>query len=174
MQALRQFSIPLKGLDIKVHHFTYQIDNNFFAQFDHSPYKNGLLESTLELEKKYDNLLLRFYMKGTIKTQCDRCTADIDFPLTSDFDLIIKYDENEREEEDIIYIHPETQVVNVAKYIYEHIILSMPIIKVFDCDDIQPRPCDQEVLKHLEERNIETSANNPLGDALKSLNIKLK
>ena len=173
MQALRQFSIPIKGLDVKVHQFTFQVDDQFFSHFEYSPYKKGQITSELELEKKYDNLVLTFNNKGNLRTVCDRCIAEIDFPVDVSFELIVKYDENEREEDDIIYIHPESNEINVAKYIYDNIIISIPIIKVIECDILSPKPCDEGVLKHLEFNKEETGLS-PLGEALKGIKIKNK
>ena len=95
MQALRQFSIPIKGLDVKVHQFTFQVDDQFFSHFEYSPYKKGQITSELELEKKYDNLVLTFNNKGNLRTVCGRWIAEIDFPVEVSFELIVKYDENE-------------------------------------------------------------------------------
>jgi uncharacterized metal-binding protein YceD (DUF177 family) len=174
MQALRQFSIPIKGLDIKLHHFTFKVDDSFFDNFEYSPYKKGDLIAKLELEKKYDNYLLDFNIQGSVRTTCDRCIAEINFPVDFSFEIIIKFDELEREEDDVIYIHPETNEINVAKYIYDNLIISMPIIKVIDCDELSPKPCDEDVLKHLTIKKENNSAPNPLGEALKGINIKTK
>ena len=174
MQALRQFSIPIKGLDIKLHHFTFQVGNSFFDNFEYSPYKKGDLIANLDLEKKYDNYLLDFNIQGSVRTVCDRCIAEIDFPVDFSFEIIIKFDEEEREEGDIVYIHPETNEINVAKYIYDNLIISMPIIKVIDCDAISPKPCDEDVLKHLTIKQENDSTPNLFGEALKGINIKTK
>lgn len=175
MQALRQYIIPIKGLDVKVHHYTFEVDHQFFAEFENSPIHSGQVKIELELEKKYDNLVLDFSTLGEVKTECDRCTAIVDFPIDSSFELIFKYDENEREEGEIIYIHPESHEINVSTFIYENIILALPIIKVFDCESKDPAPCNKEVLKYLnKEQKEESGSNNPFKDALKQVKIKTK
>lgn len=171
MQGLKQFSIQFKGLDFDVHNYSFQVNQQFFDAFEESPLKNGLLKSMLTLEKKSDHLILDFETNGTVETECDRCTAKIDLPITSEFSLIIKFDEEEREEEEVVFISPETHEINVAPFIYEHIILSIPLIKVFDCDLIDPEPCNQDVLDILDgEEEIEVK-NNPLEEAFKNLKI---
>jgi len=171
MQGLNQFSIPYKGLNFEVYNYSFDVNQQFFEAFEESPLKNGLLKTQLTFEKKSDHLILDFNTKGTIETECDRCTAKIDLPLTSEFSLIIKFDEDEREEEEVVYISPEHHNINVAHYIYEHIILSIPLIKVFDCDLLDPEPCNQEVLNILDgEEEVEVK-NNPLEEAFKNLKI---
>ncbi len=174
MQALKQFSIPLKGLDIKEHQFTLNIDDKFFDLFEYSPYKSGQLTTIIDFEKKYDdNILLSFNTEGHVNTICDRCIAEIDFPVDFSFEIIMKYDENEREEDDILYVHPESNEIDVSKYIYDHLVISMPIIKVIECNELEPKPCDEDVLKHLTIKE-ENSESNPFGEALKGIKIKTK
>jgi len=175
MQALRQYILPIKGLDVKVHHYTFEVDDSFFKEFENSPIKSGQIKADLELEKKYDNLVLSFSLSGKVKTECDRCTAIVDFPIDFHNELIIKYDENTREEGDVIYIHPDEHEINIASYLYENIILSLPIIKVFDCDTKQPKPCNEKVLEYLNKEDTEESSlNNPFAEALKQVKIKTK
>lgn len=175
MQALRQYILPIKGLDVKVHQYTFEVDDSFFEEFENSPIHKGQITTELVLEKKYDNLVLSFTLNGKVKTECDRCTAIVDFPIESENELIIKYDENPREDGDVIYIHPDENEINIATYLYDNIILSLPIIKVFDCESEQPKPCNEEVLKYLDKSKTENSSlNNPFGEALKQVKIKTK
>jgi len=167
MQALRQFSIPINGLKNGVHNFEFHIGKTFFSEFVESPLNDGNLISSLLLEKKSDHITLDFFTKGFINTECDRCTALIDLPIESEFDFIVKYSESPREEGEIIYILPDTHVFNVASLIYEQIILSIPIIKVFNCQDEVPKPCNEEVLSILTEET--ENSTNPIGDVLKNL-----
>ena len=175
MQGLRHFSIPIKGLDYEKHTYSFVLNQAYFEAFDDSPISEGQLESNLELDKKHDHLVLDFKTKGTVKTECDRCTALIDLPIESELSFIVKYDVNEREEDEVVFIHPESHELNMAQFIYEQIILSLPLIKVFDCDDVEPLPCNQEILnildQEIEDKEVVETINNPLGDALKNLKI---
>lgn len=169
MQALRQFSIPLKGLKNGIHQFVFQIDKNFFSSFDSSPVNNGKLETSLNLEKKSDHIVLDFFTKGFVNTDCDRCTALINLPVESEFEAIVKYREEPGDDGDVIYISVEEHQLNVATLIYEQIILSIPLIKIYNCESVNPKPCNEKVLGIL-SKDSELSSN-PLGDALKNLKI---
>lgn len=171
MQGLKRFSIPFKGLNFEVYKYVFEVDNQFFRAFEESPYSEGNLQTQIILEKKSDHLILDFSTQGTIGTDCDRCTANIDLPISSVFSIIIKFDEDEREEEEVIYISPESHEINVARIIYEQIILSIPLIKVFDCDLLNPEPCNQDILKILDSEPETEVKNNPLEDAFKNLKI---
>jgi len=172
MQGLKQFSIPFKGLNFEIYNYSLEVDKKFFQEFEESPVKNGNLISQLSLERKSDHLILDFFTEGTIQTDCDRCTAKIDLPIASEFSIIVKFDEDEREEEEIIYIAPESHEINVASIIYEQIILSIPLIKVFDCDLLDPLPCNEDILNILDKGDEkEEVINNPLEEAFKNLKI---
>jgi len=171
MQALRQFSIPIKGLKYGNHEYEFEIGNLLFEDFPESPIKNSSLNSNLNLEKKDDHFILSFKTSGTVETECDRCTAKIDLPIDFDFSYIIKFDEDEREEEEIIYINPENHHLHVASMLYEQILMAIPLIKVYDCQEKEPRPCNDKVLDILNSNNGITESNSLFGEVLKDLKI---
>ena len=169
MQALRQFSIPIKGLKTGLHEFKFEIDQEFFKSFENSPVKSGLLNCALAFDKKDDHILLNFETQGSVVTTCDRCTSKINLPLSSDYEIIVKYGEGNNEMEEVYYLDPDAHEINVASLIYEQIVLALPMIKVYDCEVDDPRPCNVEILSILSEESEQ--ASNPLGDALKNLKI---
>ncbi len=169
MQALRQFSIPIKGLKNGSHEFVFQIRNNFFSAFENTPISDCELDVKLNLEKKSDHMILDFYTKGLIQTECDRCTALINLPVEKDYEVIVKYDDSKADEGEVIYISPDAHELKIASLIYEHIILALPLIKVYDCENERPQPCNMKILSILSERS--EKGDNQLGDALKNLNL---
>ncbi len=176
MDPLIQYSLPVRGLRVGAHRFDFQIDNEFFLQFEDSPVKEGAVEMSLTLDKRPDMFVLEFDFEGIVQTDCDRCLAQINLPVKDTQQLIVKFSESEEAEDaDVIYVHPEIQQLNVAKYIYEYIILAMPMIRVYDCENDPNRPCNQEMLQYLQNGNAEaapeiTTESNPIWEALKNLN----
>lgn len=171
---MKQFIVPIKGLDVKEQERDFEITDSFFESFESSPINKGQLSSRLIMSKKFDSLVFNFEIDGKVETDCDRCTANINFPISSEFELIFKFDEKEREEEDIIYIHPDSHEINVSKYLYDHIILSLPMIKVYDCENEDILPCNTKVLDYLDNEQESTANQSRLGEALKNLNFKTK
>ena len=172
MQALKQFSLPIKGLKIGFHNYTFNLDNQFFAEFEQSPITDSNLKAKLEVEKKSDHLALVLEFTGTVSTDCNRCTDNIDFPLESNTDILVKYDVNEREEDEIIYIHPDAPEFNCAKFIYDMVILAIPMTTT--CDDIPNKDCNPDIIARLNGDNqeeIEEEVKNPLSEALKNLKL---
>ena len=171
MDTLVQYTIPIKGLGPGVHEFDFHIDNDFFTHFENSPIQEGDLQLHLVFDKRADLFVLEFDFQGTVKADCDRCLAKIDLPIGNQQRLLVKFSlEEELEEAEVIYIHPEAQKLNVSKYIYEYICLAMPMIKVYDCDQEENRPCNEEMLGYLDNEEEENTDSNPIWDELKKLN----
>ena len=177
MDPLITYSIPVKGLHNGIHQFEFQIDRFFFKNFENSPVAESDIQLKLELDKSSDMYVLQFDLEGTVHTQCDRCAADIDLPVADSQRLLVKFSlEEQPEEAEVVYINPETPQLNVAKYIYEYICLAIPLFKVYDCENDDPRPCNEEALRFLnngghteEEAEQEKEEPNPIWDELKKL-----
>ncbi len=173
MNALVPFVIPIRGLFPGLHDYTFEIDASFFEQFENAPVQDGDVEVRLELNKQSDMYVLHFDFEGTVKTDCDRCLAPINLPIEGAERLLVKYSlEETSEEAEVIFIHPETPKLDVSKYVYEFICLAIPMIKTYDCQAEDERPCDDKMLGFLETQNEEEQQDNPIWDALKKLKEK--
>lgn len=169
MQVLKQFSIPIRGLKIGHHDYAYVIDNDFFGAIEHSPFQGGQFDFKVSLEKKSDNLEFHLDFKGHLTLDCDRCTDTISFPLKGDYEMIVKYDFEEREEEEVIYIHPESSEFNCSKLVFDAIMLSLPMHKT--CDSVENKECDQDVLDRFFSKPPENENENAFSKALKNLKL---
>lgn len=174
MDALVSFTIPVKGLGPGIHQYNYKIDQEFFSHFESSPVREAKMDLLVTFDKRTDMYLFAFEFKGTVKSSCDRCLADINLPIEGRGDLIVKIAlETQEEDADVIFVHPETQKFNVATHAYEYMILAIPMIKVFDCEAEEAPPCNDEMLDYLEdisEENNEEEGNLPFKDVLKNWN----
>ena len=173
MDALPQFIVPFSGLGDGVHEFDFQIDKSFFAVFEASPIAEGAVNLHLIFDKRSDMMLLTFEIFGTVHTICDRCLEAFNLPIDDNQSLIFKFSEEESNDPEIVNLPQGTKSMNVAEYIYEFIILAIPMIKVHDLAD---EDCDEEMLNYLEEPIDDgdeeaEKTENPIWGALK--NIKL-
>jgi len=169
MQVLKQFSIPIKGLKIGHHDYAFSIDQVFFAAFENSMYKAGSISAEVALEKKTDHLVLDLDIRGTLDLECDRCMDLIAYPLEGSFEFLVKYDVAEREEEEVVYIHPESTEFNCAKLLYDAVVLCVPMVRT--CDEIE-KDCNPDVLKHFESKvEPDEGEMGLLGEALKNLKL---
>ncbi len=170
MASLNNFSIPVRGIKSGLHQFKFHLDSTFFTEFEDSLIGESDVDILLDFDKRPDMFVLDVDVQGTVKAECDRCLADIHLPVDGQFQLIIKLSDHESEVDEVVYLPAETTVINVAKYIYEFVGLSVPMMKIYDCQNDNPPPCDQAVLKRLEQEEEDQKAtNNPIWDELNKL-----
>lgn len=170
MDAFVAYSLPIQGLKTGVHSFNFDVDNAFFARFEGSPVEEGKVHFVLQLDRRPDMMLLDFELKGFVKAECDRCTATIDLPIEDERQLIVKFGDAEGVSEDeVVFIERDAPEFNVAPYLYEFVVLALPITNTYDCSNDPVPPCNFEVLKHLtpEENNGDAPS---VWDSLKDLN----
>ena len=169
MDILDHFSIPVTGLRNGLHEFDFQIGPEFFQSFPDSPIREGDVQVHLKFDKSSELYVMDFDIGGKVRTTCDRCLEEFDLPIRDAQNLLVKFDEKEWEDADVVYILKGTQKLNVARYIYEFINLAVPITKSHD--DAGER-CNPEMLKFLEQQNEEETppSANPVWDALKGFN----
>lgn len=173
MNALKEFSLPIKGLKNGYHTFNFQLDETFFALFEASPIQKGWFDVTVEMDRRDSFFELTFDFDGTMQAECDRCTASIELPFGDTQTLVVKVSEEaQKEDADVVFMHPDAHEFNVAQYIYEFICLAEPFLKVYDCENDNPKPCDFDILNKISpsvpSNSNDDSVKNPFQD-LKNL-----
>ena len=174
MNNLKEYLIPFIGLKLGKHQFDYQIDNSFFEHFEFDEYNASNIKIEVLLEKKSMMLEVTIKHKGTINVPCDLTSEDFDLPIKGKINLIVKFGDsfNDENEELLILPHGEFEF-NVAQYIYESIILSVPTKRVHP--GIKDGTLDSkalEVLNNLAPTEIKEEENkdtDPRWDDLKKL-----
>ena len=161
MDTLKAYILPLKGLKPGIRQFDYQIGRSFFENFEGSVVKECKISGKLAFDKRPNMIVLDFSIEGTIQTECDNCLEVIDLPINGNQQLMVKYSvEEQEEEEDVIYIHPETSLLSTANHFYELIHLSIPIRKVkYDCDEF-PEDCEFNLLDNYIEDDFDEEDNS--------------
>ena len=150
MKPLKDFNIQFIGLKLGEHHFEYDIDNTFFKEFEFDEFNDANLKIKVLLNKKDTLLELHFEVSGTINVNCDITNEPYNQKINNEFDLVVKFgDEYNDENEDILIIPHGEYEINVAQYIYEFIVLSVPTKLVHP--GIADGTLDSDILKKLEE-----------------------
>ena len=148
MQALIPYTLPVSGMGIGVHHFDFQVANDFFAAFEDSPVKRGALAAQLDFDKQSSMYVMEFSFEGTVEVECNRCLENFSLPVADQARLLVKFGEEPLEADpDVLYLPYGTVQLNVAQYLYEFILLSIPMAPTHDDAD---EHCDPEMLQFLE------------------------
>ena len=174
MNALKDYSINFKGLKNGIHHYDFTVNRDFFKHFVHSEITEGHFSIHIELTKKTRFMVLHFTIEGNATLQCDKCLDYFELPLSYENDLYIKfYNEIEEEDDtDIIYLPPNEDSIELAQYIYESIILSIPYKRVHPLDESGNATCDASMIQKLnehEQHNANHEQIDPRWSKLKHL-----
>jgi len=150
MKALKDYIIPFVGLKVGEHHFDYQIDNTFFKNFEYEEFNAVDVKINLKFEKKATLLELYFYAEGLVNINCDSTNEPYDQFIDDQLKLVVKFgNEFNDENEDILIVPHGEYEINVAQYIYELIILAVPIKRIHP--GIEDGTLQSEILSKLEE-----------------------
>jgi len=172
MKKLKEYTIPISGLKEGVHQFDFQIDSTFFEHFEASPIQKADLRVDFYFDKQSSMYVLIFEVNGKVSVECDRCLEEFEMPIKSSNTLIAKFDASEADEMDIIHISKTAIEIELAEFIYEFIVLSVPIMKKHEDAGEE---CPEDVFDYLdkeEEAADEAPNNNPFLDALKNFKDK--
>jgi DUF177 domain-containing protein len=150
MKLLKDFTIQFVGLKEGEHCFEYKIDIKFFEHFEYDEFNDAKLNVTVDLNKKATLLELHFKVLGTINVYCDLTNEPFDQQINNDFDLVVKFgNEFNNDNEDILILPHGDYEFNVAQYIYELIVLSVPIKKIHP--GVEDGTLNSDILDKLEE-----------------------
>ena len=150
MKPLKEFTIPFVGLKIGKHRFEYKIKKSFFEYFEYEEFNDTNIDVHLILDKKATLLELNFKITGFVNVNCDLTNEPYDQHIENEFDLVVKFgDEYNDEDTDILIIPHGTYEINVQQFIYELIVLAVPIKRIHP--GVEDGTLDSDILKKLEE-----------------------
>lgn len=152
--------------------YEFLLNTEFVQSVDDSSPMQAEVTAYLQLFKTETMYDLKFQLKGAVKATCDVCLDEFELPVTSEFNLILKISETEKYDDDeIVYITPQTIDYDLRQYLYECLVLSIPIKKTCAMGG---KDCNAEVMKKLNE--LQTSedeatdqSNDPRWDKLKGM-----
>ncbi len=168
MANRRAFEIAFVGLKTGIHQFNYELDDKFFVEKEAQDFANATANVQLSLEKNPGFMLLKFEIGGNATVTCDRCGNPLKMDLWDEFKMLVKMvdnpDEmNESEEDpDVFYISRTESHINVSDWIYEFVMLSVPMQSMCSKEEMGGPRCNNEVLeklKEMEAKHVDHNAN---------------
>lgn len=178
MREITKYDIDIYGLSAKQHVYEFESGEGFFEEMAQDIVTTGEFRVKLILDKTTDHIQLHFDIKGKVGLVCDRSLEEFEEPIAIQRTQILKFGEhNEELGGEIEMIQRSTPRINVAGYIYEFIVLALPVKKIHPAHR-RPDEDDQE-----EESLVYTSATpseqdgseiptDPRWEKLKGLNKK--
>ena len=166
MANRRAFEIAFVGLKPGVHQFNYELNDQFFIEKGAQDFVNATTNVKLSLEKNTGFMLLKFEVGGKADVTCDRCGNSLTMDLWDEFKMLVKLvddpaEMNEQEEDaDVFYISKSESHINVSDWIYEFVMLSIPLQRMCSEEEMGGPKCNNEVLEKLKQMEIKYTDQN--------------
>ncbi len=166
MANRRAFEIAFVGLKPGVHQFNYELDDQFFIEKEAQDFANAKTNVTLSLEKNTGFMLLKFEVGGKADVTCDRCGNPLTMDLWDEFKMLVKLVDNpeemndQEEDPDVFYISRNESHLQVGDWIYEFVMLSVPMQKMCSLEEMGGPKCNVEVLEKLKQMEIKHNEHN--------------
>ena len=140
--------------DVQTHE--YLLDNQFFTNIDGEDVQKGKVHVQLSVTKTANTFNLSFKLNGIAAVPCNRCLDDMDYPIDTSERLIVKFGKDYSEESDEIIIIPESEgIVNIAWFLYEFVVLAIPIKHVH-----APGKCNKQMTAKLKKHTAKPADDN--------------
>lgn len=170
MCNFERFDIDLKALTEDSTALVYDLDDQFFEAIEDTQVQGGSLHVSGSIRKTTGFFELQLHTSGTVRIPCDRCLDLMDQPIEADLRLTVKLGDANQEEDDLVIVDEADGILHTAWYIYESVVLAVPIQHVH-----QPGDCNDAMTRVLEEHSAARSsdadaqATDPRWDALRNL-----
>lgn len=163
MATKDKYSIDYQGLTIGNHSFALNFGADLFELYPYGGVDQGEGDITIELIKHSNHLELFVHIEGIVGLGCDRCSDFYEQPIVFNGEVVVKLnnarsddnsDDKREYDGDIIWLAVGESRLDLSEWIYESIILSLPLQRVHPLRD----DCNAEALKYLvsSESELET------------------
>ncbi|MGZ0015797.1 YceD family protein [Yeosuana sp. AK3] len=150
MKPLKEFTIPFIGLKLGTHHYNYTIEKSFFEFFEYEDFNDAQVNVDVTLLKNTTLLELNFKISGSVNINCDLTNEPFNQNIENNFDLVVNFgDEYNDENIDILIVPHGAYEINIQQYIYELIVLAVPIKRVHP--GVEDGSLSSEILEKLKE-----------------------
>lgn len=176
MKDLKEFTIPFRGLKLGKHQFEFELNNAFFEHFEYDEFNGAAINLNVQLEKMSTLMEFTLDFEGTVNVACDVTNESFDQPISGTYQFVVKFgDEINDDNDDLLILPHGSYEVNIQQYIFESIVLAMPLRRIHP--GIADGTLESDILDKLEELSPDASYDeeedddntDPRWDSLKKL-----
>lgn len=178
MKYNREFEIAWQGLKPGLHTFIYDIDDKFMHERNpDNNYNNWNAKVNLIFDKHENFFMLHYDIDGSVMVPCDRCGDDFKLKLWDEFNMVIKLVGDEEtditEEDDVVFIPRSETVIDISKWVYEYLMLSIPMQRIHPDKPDNTPGCNAVALNLLNKLSgPDETTYNPIWKGLENLKNK--
>jgi uncharacterized metal-binding protein YceD (DUF177 family) len=139
-EFLKEFDIQFSGLKLGLHEYQFKLDKKFFDYFKIDDITDGDISVDFTLTKRETMMEMTFDLMGTVTTTCDRCMDELKIIISDEREIMAKFsDENSESTDELIILRSEDYKIDIAPIIYEFIVINLPLRKVHDESECNPK-----------------------------------
>jgi uncharacterized metal-binding protein YceD (DUF177 family) len=144
-----RYTIPFKGLKEGSHEYEWRVGDDFWKARPESGIVGGEVAVKASLERSSTGTMrLEVALEGGVTVPCDRCLEDCRLPVDCRSRLEVKVSPEEQPfEGEVIWLAPGEAQIDLEQYIYESVVLALPLQRVHP-EDVHGRPlCNPAMLE---------------------------
>jgi len=149
MNTLESYKIDLRTLKNEDYAFEFAINDSFFQALQTDLLEKGALIAKVHLRKSDLMLHLTFDIEGMLELACDRSLELFDYPIALHEQLILQFGDTEESLDDDLEIIPHgTQIISLVQYLYEYLVMAVPMKKLHPKfqEEIDEDDCDVKLI----------------------------
>ena len=124
---IRDYDIVFSGLKEGEHNYVFKISETFLKNFGFNELNNVDIQVNSIFIKKNSLMKLNLKGKGSYNLTCDISNEEFPYRVNSELNYVIKFGVSYNDDNDQLLIIPHNSFkFNIAKSIYEMIVLSIP------------------------------------------------
>ena len=148
----KKYNIQIGSLDLGIHNFKFEVDGAFFEKMENETITKCDIQVNITLNKQNSLMTLEFSINGTVNLPCDRCSENFDLIISGNNKLIVKMGNDFQEEsEEVIVVPKNDPSLDISQYIYEFVLLLIPMKVEHPLDANGKSQCNEELIKLLEK-----------------------
>jgi uncharacterized metal-binding protein YceD (DUF177 family) len=127
MSKFELYNVILKDINNETRVIEFELDDTYFKKIDSPEVQKGNVKAKVSVQRKLSTFDILFTLDGSITIPCDRCLDDMEQPIHYKEKLQVKFGDKFAEEDEIVIVPESEGAINVAWFLYEFIVLNIPI-----------------------------------------------
>lgn len=150
---MQDYNINLNSITKESKVYSFIVRDDFFKAFESSEVKTVNIDIVINAKKEYKKYILNIKLTGIIKNLlCDLCAEELNIPVKNTTTIILQESKEKLESNDeIIYIQPHQNTINLKSLFFEIITLSIPNKRIHIKDKKGNSECNNDMLKLIEK-----------------------
>jgi uncharacterized metal-binding protein YceD (DUF177 family) len=144
---MKNFNIKISDLSNNIPtDFNFIIGKEFFSEFEDSEIHNGKIEVNMNITKNHSDLRIETDVEGEVILTCELCLEEYNQELYFEDDVYLNLLDAASDVAELLSFDKNKHEINVARLIYDCVLLALPINHRHIDDDNGNPTCKSEII----------------------------